>query len=179
MLRAAGVAFQDATLPDYPYEALATLLVVAEGQAAFEDFLKSGRASELIARRHPDWKDDQGGFEKATAVDYVKTARIRREAQEALEIFFERHEVLVAPTYPIVAPAIDRSFKEAFMFPDTIGAAGNLCGLPAIAVPSGFVGGLPVSLQVVGRPGSEAKVLAMAALFQSKTGWNRRRPPQT
>lgn len=179
VLRAAGVTLESATLPDYPWEPLTTLFVLAEGRSSFEELLKSGRASALAARAHADWKDDQGGFEKATAVDYVKATRIRREAQEALATFFDLHEVIVAPTLPIVAPAIDRSFKKAFEFPDTVGAAGNLCGLPAVAVPCGFVGGLPVSLQIVGRPGSEAKIVAMAALFQSKTDWHTRRPPET
>jgi aspartyl-tRNA(Asn)/glutamyl-tRNA(Gln) amidotransferase subunit A len=54
----------------------------------------------------------------------------------------------------------------------------TLCGLPAISVPCGFGrGGLPVGLTVVGSAFEEAKVLALAKLYQSVTDWHRKRPP--
>jgi aspartyl-tRNA(Asn)/glutamyl-tRNA(Gln) amidotransferase subunit A len=53
----------------------------------------------------------------------------------------------------------------------------NYLGLPALAVPAGFDGcGLPVGLQIVGRPGSESLLIALAAALQSKTNWHGRVP---
>jgi len=55
--------------------------------------------------------------------------------------------------------------------------AGNLAGLPAVAVPNG-VGrdGLPTSLQFLGRALSEATLLDLARRYQDATDWHRRRP---
>jgi aspartyl-tRNA(Asn)/glutamyl-tRNA(Gln) amidotransferase subunit A len=54
----------------------------------------------------------------------------------------------------------------------------NYLGLPALSVPAGFTArGLPVGLQLVGRPFAEARLLATAAAFQGLTDWHRRAPP--
>jgi aspartyl-tRNA(Asn)/glutamyl-tRNA(Gln) amidotransferase subunit A len=58
-----------------------------------------------------------------------------------------------------------------------LGAAGNLAGLPALALPCGFADGLPISIQLVGRPYSENTLLALGVEFQKHTDWHRRRPP--
>jgi aspartyl-tRNA(Asn)/glutamyl-tRNA(Gln) amidotransferase subunit A len=54
----------------------------------------------------------------------------------------------------------------------------NFLGLPALSVPMGFTAdGLPMGLQLVGRPWSEARVLACAAAYEGATDWHRRQPP--
>jgi aspartyl-tRNA(Asn)/glutamyl-tRNA(Gln) amidotransferase subunit A len=57
--------------------------------------------------------------------------------------------------------------------------AGNLAGLPALVLPCGFAGNLPVALQVVGPPFSENVLLAIGREFQQRTDWHKRRPPGT
>jgi len=57
----------------------------------------------------------------------------------------------------------------------TIGA--NLAGLPAMSVPCGFVGALPVGLQLLGPHFSEARLLNVAHQYQRATDWHRRVPP--
>jgi aspartyl-tRNA(Asn)/glutamyl-tRNA(Gln) amidotransferase subunit A len=54
--------------------------------------------------------------------------------------------------------------------------AGNLAGLPALALPAGFAGGLPVSLSLVGRAFSENTLLAAGLGFQRATSWHASRP---
>jgi aspartyl-tRNA(Asn)/glutamyl-tRNA(Gln) amidotransferase subunit A len=54
---------------------------------------------------------------------------------------------------------------------------GNLAGLPALVLPCGFAGNMPVALQVVGVPFSENTLLAIGREFQSRTDWHKRRPP--
>ena len=54
--------------------------------------------------------------------------------------------------------------------------AGNCAGLPALSLPCGFAEGLPVAIQLVGRPFSENLLLALGAQFQSRTDWHKRRP---
>lgn len=54
----------------------------------------------------------------------------------------------------------------------------NLTGLPAISVPCGFSGsGLPIGLQIAGKPFDEPTVLRVAYTYQQHAGWWKRRPP--
>ena len=56
-------------------------------------------------------------------------------------------------------------------------AAGNLVGFPALSLPCGFAGKLPVGIQLVGLPFSENQLVAIGKQYQSRTDWHRRRPP--
>jgi aspartyl-tRNA(Asn)/glutamyl-tRNA(Gln) amidotransferase subunit A len=54
----------------------------------------------------------------------------------------------------------------------------NLAGLPAITVPCGFTSdGLPIGLQIAGRPFDEATVLRVAWVYEQSAPWRERRPP--
>jgi len=76
-----------------------------------------------------------------------------------------------------VALAADKDFSDE-NWPDPAGAVGNLCGLPAIAVPCGFgADGLPVSLTAMSGAFEESKAISLARFFQGITGWHEKRPP--
>jgi len=55
--------------------------------------------------------------------------------------------------------------------------AGNLAGLPAISLPCGFAGALPVGISLVGRPWFENHLIGVARAFQEKTDWHKKKPP--
>jgi aspartyl-tRNA(Asn)/glutamyl-tRNA(Gln) amidotransferase subunit A len=58
-----------------------------------------------------------------------------------------------------------------------MGGAGNVCGTPALVVPSGFTAdGLPTSLQLDGRAWSENRLLALGLAYQNATAWHTRHP---
>ena len=78
---------------------------------------------------------------------------------------------------PAPAPGAKPPVPDAPRPPATI-PAGNLAGLPAIALPMGFGRDrLPASLQLLGRAFSEETLLALAVAYQEMTDWHRQRPP--
>jgi aspartyl-tRNA(Asn)/glutamyl-tRNA(Gln) amidotransferase subunit A len=175
VLREAGALVEPASLPDLPYEPLASLLIEAEAATAFEELIRSGRTRELADRSHAT-KRPADYLPKANAADYVRAMRLRAEVQRALAGFFERHDLVLAPNLPFASPRVEEVFDALFSSPDPLGAAGNLAGLPAVALPIGFSRGLPLSMQLVAPPLEEARLLGAAALFQSRTRHHEERP---
>ena len=104
-----------------------------------------------------------------SAMDYVKAQRIRRDVLDACIAAFGEADVLITPTLPCVAPPAGAATHE--IGGHTVPAAArltrftgpfNMTGLPALSLVCGADGdGLPVSLQIVGRPGADATVLAV------------------
>jgi aspartyl-tRNA(Asn)/glutamyl-tRNA(Gln) amidotransferase subunit A len=109
---------------------------------------------------------------------YLKAQRVRSLINADFIRAFRDVDVLMGPTTP--TPAFPLGAKTAdpiTMYLNdiyTIGA--NLAGLPAISVPCGFVGELPVGLQIVGPHFHEARVLAAAHAFQRESDWHTRIP---
>ncbi len=174
-LKAAGAKVDEVKLPDFPYDAVASTIVSAEAAAAFEDFVRTGHAGELI---------DGGGKvglyagRAILAADYLKAQRIRSLLQQEVAKLFATLNVVVAPSVLIAAPAIDANLDEVFKGGGEIEAAGNLAGLPALSVPCGFGHDhLPVGLQIVGKPFEEATIIEVGRAFQAKTTWHHQRPP--
>lgn len=166
------------TLPDFPYDAMAALIIDVEGASAFEPLFESGRITELTAP-----EDRIGGYAGLVipARDYLRALRLRRPAGMALDGLLRQFDALVAPTLPTVAWPLDTPFDKVYPdFPGGRSVAGpaNLCGVPAIFLPNGTgEGGLPTSLQFTARAGAEATLLELGRRFQARTGFHRLRPP--
>ena len=176
VFRAAGALLEPARLPDLPFEPVASLVISAEGASAFEELIATGRTRLLADRSHAKRKPEDY-LPKANAADYVRAMRVRGVMQRALARFFARHDLVLAPNLPYPPPRVEEVFDELLSAPDPLGAAGNLAGLPAVAMPMGLVDGLPASVQLVAPPLEEARLLSAAALFQARTAHHRARPP--
>ena len=180
---------EDVPFPDLPYREAVGLIVDAEGAAAFRELIESGKVKQLR-----DAADRVGGYAMlmTRAADYIDAMRSRvADARRSSTRSLSRYDAVVAPTRSRLAPPIGRDFDApapgappapapapgAPRPPATI-PAGNLAGLPAIAVPMGFgKDGLPTSLQLLGRAFSEETLVALAAAYQRMTDWHRQRPP--
>ena len=107
-------------------------------------------------------------------VDYVNAQRERAKLVADLAATMRTVDVLVFPTARYVATKLgaDRTLGGAFF-----NRAFNLTGNPALSVCSGFSAeGLPIALQIVGRPFEDPLVLRVGAAYEAASGWRSRRP---
>lgn len=168
----------DVPLPDLPYAAAVGTIVNAEGAAAFRQLIESGRARELQAAA-----DRTGGYMAyaTPAIDYIDALRQRTVMVEAFAGAFDGYDAIAAPTLPTVAFPIALPFDKAYpKYPGAVDliSAGNLTGVPAVAVPNGFgENGLPTGLSLLGRPFCETKLTQIARGYQTRTDFHTRRPP--
>jgi aspartyl-tRNA(Asn)/glutamyl-tRNA(Gln) amidotransferase subunit A len=114
-----------------------------------------------------------------SAADYLRAQRLRERIRQEVLAVLRRVDLLAAPTqagpaerFDAIAPGPDRFARASPMQPF------SLAGVPAVSVPCGFSSaGLPIGLQLVGRPFDEATVLAAADAYESATPWHAMHPP--
>jgi aspartyl-tRNA(Asn)/glutamyl-tRNA(Gln) amidotransferase subunit A len=173
-LRAAGLTLTERTLPELAATEVAGAIITAEALSAFEPFFKDGGVKLLHDAYAPHRPAINAGL---TAVDLVKAWRLRTRAQEAMADFFADVDIIVTPNFLSVAPRIEDDLNVALAYPDPVGAIGNACGLPSLALPCGFGRGhLPVGFQIMGAPWDEGVLLEVGAAYQQRTGFHREHP---
>lgn len=113
-----------------------------------------------------------------TAADYAQASRFRRMWSGEVAKAFESYDVLITPSAPNPAQLVkDMDPSHRLVQPSYTGHW-NLTGLPAVAIPSGFTAsGLPLSMQIIGKPFAEATVLKVADALQRVTNWHLLVPP--
>jgi aspartyl-tRNA(Asn)/glutamyl-tRNA(Gln) amidotransferase subunit A len=123
--------------------------------------------------------------ELVLATDYIKALRARTLIQQAWREMFESIDVLIAPTLPTPAFHVD---NPQITWPDgsteaatdayvRLSAPANVTGLPALSVPCGFTtGGMPIGMQILGRPFSEPTLLTVGQAYESATDWAKLAP---
>ncbi|MFA5628689.1 MAG: Asp-tRNA(Asn)/Glu-tRNA(Gln) amidotransferase subunit GatA [Dehalococcoidales bacterium] len=109
---------------------------------------------------------------------YLKAQKVRTLICEDFAKAFAKYDLLITPTTPTVPFKIgEKSEDPAKMaFADILTVPVNLAGVPAISVPCGFVGGLPVGLQIIGKQFDEETVLKTAYAYEQATDWHQQRP---
>jgi aspartyl-tRNA(Asn)/glutamyl-tRNA(Gln) amidotransferase subunit A len=120
-----------------------------------------------------------------SASDYIRALRARQAFTVEMEALFERVDVLLTPTLPIVAPRVNEIDRPLLVAGQPVDGAMlrftfpfDVSGQPALTVPCGFsASGLPIGLQIAGRRFDEATVLRLGHAFQRDTDWHLRRAP--
>jgi len=157
-LRAIGAKLVPVELPDQPWSAM-TLVLRAEGAAAFDELTRSGRDKQMAQQDKDAWPNTFRVARFIPAVEYVNANRARTLAMRAMEATFRDVDVVVTPTFGAQLVAT------------------NLTGHPAVIVPNGFRDdGTPVSLTFLGRLFGEAPMLALARAYQNHTGFHLKHP---
>ena len=165
--------------PEYGFDTMPSLIV---------RYL-CGIHDEIAALPHPERLERRtrtigrvGGAIEPAALDRALAAESRISAR--LGEVFTGHDVLLTPTVAALPAPIGRlEGRGALWTLNTVAGwvpyngAWNVTGQPAAAVPAGFsADGMPLSVQLVGRPGAEATLLSLAAQLEAERPWAQERP---
>ena len=110
---------------------------------------------------------------------YLKAQKVRTLLKQDMESVLSRCDAIVTPTCPTTAFKLDELTHDPLQMylSDILTISVNLAGLPALSLPCGFDhAGLPIGMQVIGRPFDEATILRLGYTFEQATDWHTRRP---
>jgi len=110
---------------------------------------------------------------------YLKAQKVRTLIRQEFDQAFERLDALLTPVSPTVPFKIGEKVDDPLQMylSDVCTLPINIAGIPAISIPAGFVDGLPVGMQVIGKPLGEETLLRIAFAYEQATDWHKRRPP--
>jgi aspartyl-tRNA(Asn)/glutamyl-tRNA(Gln) amidotransferase subunit A len=190
---------QDAPIPAAAKAALEAALDVLRGLGAtiedtrirhaqvYHDVKITGAESELYAVHEPALRARLGDFGEdflgrtlgallISAADYVQASRWRRVLIAEMAPIYAKYDVLVTAG-PGPAPRLESWRTISFWQRPSLTTPFNVLGGPALAQCIGFTGdGLPLSMQIVGRPFDDATMLRVAHAYERATPWRTRRP---
>jgi aspartyl-tRNA(Asn)/glutamyl-tRNA(Gln) amidotransferase subunit A len=111
------------------------------------------------------------------AADYINATRMRRRMTDAFHALFAEIDVAITASSMDPACRIDDDAALELTYGRQARAPFNVTGSPALSVPVGFTkAGLPLSMQIVGAPFSEALIYRVAHAYERATGWVERHP---
>ena len=173
IFRSEGAEIRDVTLsPMMDYNAPGWVILTAEAYAVHEPWLKErfNDYGELL-------RDRLAFGALLRASEYVQALRRRRVLCEEMRDAMADVDILITASAPAEAPKIDEVPKWLMFEKPNFTMPFNLTGLPALSVCAGYgAGGLPVSLQIVGKPFAEATVLRAGHAYEMATNWRSTRP---
>ena len=174
-----GATVRDVEVPELPTTSMFDL-IVSDAKSIHAD---------TLAHRRADLGADLQTYLSAPTGDAVWMASALetiRGYAAAIRGVLEAVDVLALPTCPVAATPIGAETvdvggveMQTFFAMALRTAPFNAAGLPALSVPCGFTpGGLPIGLQIVGRPFDESTVLRAGWAYEQATDWHLRRPPE-
>jgi aspartyl-tRNA(Asn)/glutamyl-tRNA(Gln) amidotransferase subunit A len=168
-LREAGAIVQDIVLPDYELFATCGRVIMLTEAFAIHQRDFQTRPLDYGAMTY----DRVAGGSFTTGADLIAALRVRRELTDAVNNALQHCDALITASSLVTATRFDNP-------PAGLMARGgpnqnmpfNVTGSPALAVPIGLAGnGLPIGLQIVGRPFDEAMVLRIGRAVEQLSGW--------
>ena len=180
VLEGLGASVEEVSIPLLEYAEQIGTISSAEAAEVHSDNLRD-RAGDF----DPEVRARLEMGALTTAVQYVRAQRARAAINRQVRQTMERVDILLTPTTAVTAPPIGQKMvtvgdREEPRLPllSRLTRPFNLGGVPTISVPCGFTsGGMPIGLQLAGRPFEEAAVLRVAHAYEQATDWHRRRPP--
>lgn len=169
------------------YESVSYLMVIlmAEATSYHEEWIRSRPEDYAPEVRH---RLQLGAL--IPAIDYLRAQRLRRELQDKMAEVMLHFDILILPTEATAAMPL--AGYEALLGAEPSQAGGdedslaplfwrtsvfNLTGQPALTLPCGFTSsGLPIGLEIAGRPFEDRTVFRVARAYEEATPWHDRRP---
>jgi aspartyl-tRNA(Asn)/glutamyl-tRNA(Gln) amidotransferase subunit A len=176
-----GAVIRELSIPNLKYGLGAIFAIELASSSAYHDAgLKAGHTKHF----QPDVRTlvEIGRF--VTAVDYMKAEQIRRILVDDFRRAFDEVDIFVTPTTPLTAWKKGEAAVEIGGRDESVLGASwrltypfNLTGMPAISLPCGFDRrGLPIGLQIAGRPFDEVTILRAAHAYERTHDWKDRAP---
>jgi aspartyl-tRNA(Asn)/glutamyl-tRNA(Gln) amidotransferase subunit A len=167
-LRDAGAMVEDITLPDYGlFAAAGRVIMMAEAFAIHEADMRTRLLDYALMTAN---RFVLGAA--ITAADYINALRARRELTDAVNAAFSRFDVLLTVSALATAPRFDATVDALSSASPMQTIPFNVTGHPAMSVPVGIApDGLPIGVQIVGRPFDEAMVFRVCRAVEVLSGW--------
>lgn len=176
-LESLGATIVDVTIPNLHLSEYSELVTIQSEAATYHH-------DTLLEKSHlygSDVRTTLQAGELVTAVQYLKAQQARRLIREEMLRIFEEVDVIVAPTVSMVAPKWKESFKTIQGESKAVtaefvrfAAPANLTGIPSLSIPTGFsTYGLPIGMQLMGRPFQEGTLLSLATAYEEAYDENR------
>ena len=173
VLEELGAHVEEVTLPSLDYvRAANSVIMVSEAFAYHEPNLKTRpqEFGQIVRGRFRI-----GGLMSAS--DYLQAQRVRTWARRDFAEVMQTVDFLVTPTMTQPAPAFEGYDPISTARGKSFTAPFNVTGLPAISVPCGFTeSGLPIGMQIAGKPFDEPGVIQAAYTYQQYAGWHEVKP---
>jgi len=198
-LQKQGATLVPVSLPHTQY-ALATYYLVAPAEASSNlaryDGVRYGlraMGAKNLAQMYGETRDQGFGLEVKRRIMlgtyalsagyydayYLKAQKVRTLIKRDFEQAFASVDAILSPTSPTAAFRIGEKVSDplAMYLNDVFTLPCNLAGLPGMSLPCGFTrAGLPIGLQILGRPWDEARVLRIGRAFEREHDFHRRAP---
>lgn len=109
---------------------------------------------------------------------YLKALKVRTLLKQDFDKAFEKFDILLTPVSPYLPYKIGEGYKDpvAMYLGDLCTVSINLVGIPGLTIPCGFSEGLPIGLQLLGKPFSEKILLNVGAVFEQNTDYHKQSP---
>jgi Asp-tRNA(Asn)/Glu-tRNA(Gln) amidotransferase A subunit family amidase len=180
-LKGLGAELVEVTIPDLDHLLEVFFSIVVPEAASFhiESFAENSHLYQ------PDVRELLEQGQLALATTYIHAQRSRAVIRDGIRRAFGKIDVLVTPGLPVTAARAGQTTyrigdhdEPLFRAHARFNCPFNLSGMPAATIPCGFApNGMPIGIQIVGKPFDEATTLRVADAFQRATDWHKRRPP--
>lgn len=173
-LQELGASLEEVTVPNLELARAVNAIIMAGESYAFHE------------RNLKERPDDFGEAVRSrfrmgaliSASDYVQAQRCRQLVKRGFAEAMAQVDLLVTPTTAYPAPRFENYDTAFTLRGPSFTAPFNVTGLPAISIPCGFTeAGLPVGMQLVGKPFDEPTALRAAYAYEQHAGWSQLRPP--